>query len=109
MPRLFVYGTLLDPGLVARLTRRPARPRPAVLDGFQRVRLRGTPYPTLRRGQGSVAGALLLADREAFRRLAAYEGPRYRLTSVRARLAGGTELVAARAWIAAGATRLPWP
>ncbi len=109
MRRLFVYGTLLDPALVSRLTGQPAVLQPAVLDGYRRVRLRGTPYPTLRRGRATITGALLLADAAAFRRLAAYEGRRYRLLRVTPRLAATGEAVAAHAWIAADATRIPWP
>jgi gamma-glutamylcyclotransferase (GGCT)/AIG2-like uncharacterized protein YtfP len=107
MRRLFVYGTLLDPSLVTRVTGQRMIMQPASLDGFVRVRLRGTEYPTLRPGAGTLHGALLLADENAFRRLSAYEGPRYRLTPVTPRVAGAT--VEAHAWIAPDATRIPWP
>ncbi len=105
--RLFVYGTLLDPSLVMRVTGQPARLVPASLGGYRRVRLRGTPYPTLRRARDAVAGALLSANAASFRRLHAYEGPRYRLTRVRP-IAGG-KAVNALAWIAPDATNHPWP
>jgi gamma-glutamylcyclotransferase (GGCT)/AIG2-like uncharacterized protein YtfP len=107
--RLFVYGTLLDATLVRRLTGQPANARPARLAGFRRVRLRGTPYPTLARGRGTVYGAVLRVDGRAFRRLNAYEGPRYRLHRVRPRLLASRATVAALAWIAPGATRHSWP
>jgi gamma-glutamylcyclotransferase (GGCT)/AIG2-like uncharacterized protein YtfP len=109
MRRLFVYGTLLDPVLVSELTGRPVTLQPADLDGYNRVRLRGTPYPTLRRARGRVAGAVLLADAQSVRRLTAYEGPRYRLVRVQPRIAGGATKVEAYAWIAPDATNLPWP
>jgi gamma-glutamylcyclotransferase (GGCT)/AIG2-like uncharacterized protein YtfP len=105
--RLFVYGTLLDPALVTRLTGQPAHLEPASLAGYRRVQLRGTPYPTLRRARDAVAGAVLSADLASFRRLHAYEGPRYRLTRVRPVVGGKT--VNARAWIAPDATNRPWP
>ncbi len=107
MVRLFVYGTLLDPLLVTRLTGQPAQLELAHLDGYRRVQLRGTPYPTLRRARDAVAGALLSADAVSLRRLHAYEGPRYRLTRVRP-IAGG-KAVNALAWIAPDATNRPWP
>jgi gamma-glutamylcyclotransferase (GGCT)/AIG2-like uncharacterized protein YtfP len=107
--RLFVYGTLLDPALVTRLTGVPAMLRPASIAGWRRVRLGDTPYPTLVRARGRVDGALLLADLRAFRRLHAYEGSRYRLTRLRARVAGIPRPVPAFAWIAPGGTRQPWP
>ena len=107
--RIFVYGTLLDPALVTRLTGQRAMLQPALLDGFRRVRLRGTPYPTLAPGRGIVCGALLLTDRRGFRCLHAYEGRRYRLIRVHPRVAGSRDTVDAHAWIASGATKLPWP
>lgn len=88
MTRLFLYGTLLDPRLLARFAGRALPAAPAKLPGWRRVRLRGTAYPTLRR-------------------LRCSEGPRYRLVPVRARCRGRP--VRARAWIAAAATPRAWP
>jgi hypothetical protein len=64
------------------------------------VVLRGTPYPTLRRGDGAVEGLLLprLAP-AALARLAAYEGASYALVPVRVATPRG--LRRGRAWIAA--------
>jgi gamma-glutamylcyclotransferase (GGCT)/AIG2-like uncharacterized protein YtfP len=101
---LFLYGTLLDPRVLAAragqggLARRLA---PARLPGWRRVALRGTPYPTLVRDPGAATeGAVLrgaLAP-AAMARLAAYEGPSYRLVPVRAETAAGDRW--ARAWVA---------
>ena len=110
--RLFVYGTLLDPALLARLAGGRVVWHPAQLHGFRRVRLRGTRYPTLAPGREKVSlapGAVFRANGAALRRLRAYEGPRYRLTPVRPRLLDTGRAVPAFAWIAPGATRLPWP
>jgi gamma-glutamylcyclotransferase (GGCT)/AIG2-like uncharacterized protein YtfP len=106
--RVFVYGTLLDPALLARLTGRTPIMRPASLPGWRRVRLRDAPYPTLVRGRHTVDGALIEVDRPALRRLSAYEGPRYRLVPVAPRVAGGSSQPAL-AWIARGATNVDWP
>ena len=57
---LFLYGTLLDPRLLARRSgeRGPAwRLLPARLDGHARVALRGTPFPTLARRPGPTPAA----------------------------------------------------
>src|ERR1051326_7309407 len=105
--RLFRYGTLLDPVTLATRGGDPTLPkrcRDAVLRGWRRVRLAGTPYPTLRRrANGVVTGKLVDAGAASIRRLAAYEGPRYRLQRV---------VVEPRAavwtWIAPGATYHPW-
>lgn len=62
--------------------------------------LRGTPYPTLRRGDGVVEGLLLprLAP-AALARLAAYEGASYALVPIRVATPRG--LRRGRAWISA--------
>jgi gamma-glutamylcyclotransferase (GGCT)/AIG2-like uncharacterized protein YtfP len=99
---LFVYGTLLDPRVFARFAgRAPLRKAlPARLAGFRRVLLRGTPYPTLLRGAGEVAGLLLprLAP-AALARLSAYEGPSYALVPLRVATPRGPRMT--RAWMAA--------
>ena len=100
---LFLYGTLLDPAVLDRHAAEPGlhrRLRPARLRGFARVALRGTPYPTLMPRPGAVTeGAVLRAGPAARRRLAAYEGPEYRLMPVRLDTPRGP--VRARAWIMA--------
>jgi hypothetical protein len=82
---VFIYGTLLVPRVFARFAGRGPlrRALPARLAGWRRVVLRGTPYPTLARGEGEVAGLLLprLAP-VAMARLAAYEGASYVLVPV---------------------------
>jgi gamma-glutamylcyclotransferase (GGCT)/AIG2-like uncharacterized protein YtfP len=108
--RLFVYGTLLDTSRLARFAGRSVVPCPAELGGWRRVALRGTPYPTLRRGRGAVTGGLIIADAALLRRLSIYEGSRYRLVSVAARAIRDDTArpVRAFAWIARGATRRAW-
>ncbi|MBL6080728.1 gamma-glutamylcyclotransferase [Belnapia sp. T18] len=99
---LFLYGSLLDPKVLAQQSGEPRlarRLRPAVLPGHARRPLRGTPYPTLIRQACAVTeGALLRPSPAALRRLAAYEGAEYRLTPVRLLTPRGP--VRARAWIA---------
>ncbi len=99
---LFVYGTLLDPAVLARVSMEPGlveRLRPARLDGWRRVFLRGTPYPTLLPAVGGVVeGAVLRVGAAALARLSAYEGSAYALTSLRVVTARGA--LRARAWIA---------
>jgi gamma-glutamylcyclotransferase (GGCT)/AIG2-like uncharacterized protein YtfP len=101
---VFLYGTLLDPRVFTRFARRAAlrRALPGSLRGFRRVRLRGTPYPTLLRGAGEVRGLWLprLAGAD-FVSLSAYEGRSYALVPVRVGTPRGPRL--ARAWMAA-----PW-
>lgn len=99
---LFLYGTLLDPDVLARLSGDRAlarRMRPARLPGWRRVFLRGTPYPTLLRDPASVVeGALLRVGAAALARLSAYEGSAYVLAPLTVATARGP--VRARAWIA---------
>lgn len=101
---VFIYGTLLDPLIFARFAPRAAFrcALPARLVGWRRVGLRGTPYPTLARGPGEVAGLLLPRLAPAcFARLSAYEGPCYALVPVRVVTQRGARR--ARTWMAA-----PW-
>jgi gamma-glutamylcyclotransferase (GGCT)/AIG2-like uncharacterized protein YtfP len=105
--RLFLYGTLLAPGALSRHAGRALPAIPAELPGWRRVALRGSRYPTLRRGRGRVAGLLVEVGPAALRRLAVYEGARYRLIPVVARTASGPRR--AHAWIGDAPTRREWP
>lgn len=106
--RLFLYGTLLAPDRLRRLGGDPARLCPAMLPGSRRATLRRTPYPTLVRARGATTpGAVLDVPARGLARMAAYEGPRYRLVRVVVR--AGCRAVPAHAWIAPGATRRDWP
>lgn len=111
--RIFLYGTLLDPRILALRSGRRGLERgavPAILLGWRRVALRGGPYPTLIRGRGApVPGLLLVLRGAAFRRLTAYEGAAYRLRPLRPLTRRGRR--AAAAWIAAPAladAARPW-
>lgn len=108
--RLFLYGTLLDPAILAGRSGDPhlsARCAAATLRGWRRVALPHVPWPTLRRDRaGAVTGAVVDVDAAAARRLAAYEGSLYRLVPVVVATATGNTV--ARAWIAPGGTNRPW-
>ncbi|MBR0654805.1 gamma-glutamylcyclotransferase family protein [Plastoroseomonas arctica] len=112
-PPIFLYGTLLDARTLALRSgdaRLALRGLPAVLLGHRRVRLRGTPYPTLRKDRAAaLAGELIRPSAAALRRLAAYEGGVYRLHPVCVLTPRGPRK--ARAWCAAAwrAGAAPWP
>jgi hypothetical protein len=62
---LFFYGTLLDPAVLEAKTGRSfARSRfiPAILDGYRRVRIPGTPYPMLVAVSGEAVEGVLMRD-----------------------------------------------
>jgi gamma-glutamylcyclotransferase (GGCT)/AIG2-like uncharacterized protein YtfP len=105
--RLFLYGTLLRPEVLTRFAGRRLEVTPATLDGWRRVALSGTGYPTLRRARGRAEGGVIDADAATLRRLDAYEGVRYRLELVIVRTARGP--LPAHAWIADAASTRPWP
>ena len=108
--RLFLYGTLMDPAMLARRSgdaSLPARCVPAFLPGWRRVGLRGGRWPTLRQGGAGVTGLVVDVPAAALRRLAAYEGPAYRLTRVV--VSGPAGRTPAWTWIASGGTHRPWP
>ncbi|NMJ40282.1 gamma-glutamylcyclotransferase [Roseomonas sp. JC162] len=99
---LFLYGTLLDPTVLARMSGERAlarRLRPARLAGWRRVFLRGTLCPTLvEDAAAAVEGAVLRAGPAALARLSDYEGSAYALTPLTVATARGP--VRAQAWIA---------
>lgn len=112
--RVFLYGSLMDRGVFARVTGTDApleRARPALVTGFRRVTLRGTPFPTLLRDPAATADGLLAEIPPALLpALHAYEGPLYRFLTVRVLCEG--RLLAARAWIARpdrADMKRPWP
>jgi gamma-glutamylcyclotransferase (GGCT)/AIG2-like uncharacterized protein YtfP len=110
---VFLYGTLLDPRVFRRQagTLRPWRQAvPALLPGFRRVHLRGTPYPTLVAAADEVAGLIVRLPPMPLESLRRYEGPSYRLCPVRAVTRRGPR--AARAWMTAprrAEFARPWP
>lgn len=110
--RIFVYGTLRDPRVFARIAGSLApldSALPARLPGWRRVRMAGTPYPTLLRDPRAEADGLLLdVPHAALRRLHAYEGPAYRFRPVRVTV--GSLRILAHAWISPHADpESSWP
>lgn len=91
--RFFFYGTLLDTDVTALVLGRrlpPAAWVPASLPGHVRRRAKGVSYPVLVRDpRGEAPGAIVggLSARDVAR-LAAYEGPSYRIAPLKVRAAG---------------------
>jgi hypothetical protein len=84
--RFFFYGTLLDPDVMALVIGRrlpPHRYEAATMPGYARRRAKGASYPiVLRDPRSEVEGAVVAGfSAEDVARLAAYEGPRYRIAS----------------------------
>jgi hypothetical protein len=96
--RFFFYGTLLDRDVASLVLRRRLPPQAyteAILPGHARRCVRGASYPiVIRDPRGEVAGAVVggLSPRDVAR-LAAYEGPRYRIAPLKVRIGGTTMIV----------------
>lgn len=96
--RFFFYGTLLDRDVTALVLGRrlPASSfAPALLPGWSRWRVQGGSYPiSIPDRKGNVAGAVVggLSARDVAR-LAAYEGPGYRISSLKVQLGGALTTV----------------
>ena len=96
--RFFFYGTLLDGDVASLVLGRRLPPQAyieAALPGHARRRVRGASYPiVVRDPRSQVAGAVVggLSARDVAR-LAAYEGPRYRIAPLKVRIAGTTTVV----------------
>ena len=74
--KIFLYGTLTDPGGFGFCAGKPlrAQPIPATLRNYRRVLLRGTRYPTLRRARGHcVQGVIMRVNADMLVRLQNYE------------------------------------
>jgi len=89
--RFFFYGTLLDGDVTALVLGRrlpPAAFTPASLPGHSRRKVKGASYPiAVRDPRSEVAGAVVrgLSGRDVAR-LAAYEGPGYRVAPLKVRI-----------------------
>ena len=96
--RFFFYGTLLDRDVASVVLGRRLAPQaytPAALPGHARRRVKGASYPiVVRDPKGEVAGAIVggLSARDVAR-LAAYEGPRYRIAPLKVRIDGAMTTV----------------
>jgi hypothetical protein len=96
--RFFFYGTLLDPDVIALVLGRrlpPSSFRPASLPGHARRYAKGATYPiVVRDPRHEAPGAIVqgLSARDVAR-LAAYEGPRYRIAARQVRAAGSVTTV----------------
>ncbi|HET6183297.1 MAG TPA: gamma-glutamylcyclotransferase family protein [Acetobacteraceae bacterium] len=108
--RLFLYGSLLDPHVLATRSGDPALPGrcvPASLHGWRRVARKRGMWPTLCPARGAMTqGAVAEVGAAALRRLIAYEGADYRLARVVVRC--GRRSIPAAAWIAGDGGRRPW-
>jgi hypothetical protein len=93
MKRFFFYGTLLDPDVMALVIGRRLPPSafvPAILPRHSRRRAKGATYPVVVRAMADrVRGVMVagLTSRDVGR-LAAYEGPGYRIARLKVRVGG---------------------
>jgi hypothetical protein len=96
--RFFFYGTLLDREVAALVLGRrlpPAAFVPAVLPRHARRRVEGASYPiAVRDPKSEVSGAVVAGfSARDVARLAAYEGPRYRIAPLKVRIGGVLAIV----------------
>lgn len=83
----FFFGTLMDADVLGVVLGRVVLDRelePAILDGFERLRVRGERYPTLRpRPDGHLNGILISGlTAQEISRITFYEGEEYRLSEI---------------------------
>ncbi len=79
MHYIFVYGTLLFPEIVQRLTGKLFKNSPAVLSGFKRFQVKDSEYPAIIEFSGSKVDGIVLenVDEKSFQVLTFYEGDEY--------------------------------
>jgi hypothetical protein len=96
--RFFFYGTLLDHDVASLVLGRRLPPSafvPASLPGHARRRVKGATYPIVVRDprsevRGAIVGGLSARD---VKRLASYEGPRYRIAQLKVKIGGAATTV----------------
>jgi len=90
MDNLFAYGTLLCEDIFIQVAGCRCRRSHAVLEGYQRYRIRGEEYPGLTPAAGSRVQGLVYLDLplSAWDRLDIFEGKMYERIPVRIELAG---------------------
>lgn len=88
--QIFVYGTLLVPEVMQRVTGRQPPGRPATLKGYQRYRLHQRSYPGIvPEPAAEVAGLLYSVDSRILTTLDRYEDPYYERCPVIVETASG--------------------
>jgi gamma-glutamylcyclotransferase (GGCT)/AIG2-like uncharacterized protein YtfP len=94
--KLFVYGTLRFPEVLAAVAQIAAAAAPAMLPGFERRAVRGEVYPAVVPRSGASVEGLLLAGvpRARLPLLDAFEGREYRRQAHEVHLANGRRHVA---------------
>ncbi len=110
--RLFVYGTLMFPAVMARVSGRRAAGRPAVLEQYACYRVRGAVYPGIIPVEEACTEGMVYAGLGAapLARLDRYEGDEYRRERVQVRLHGG-RVIEAWTYVMRSTDRLsaePW-
>lgn len=94
--RIFAYGTLEVPELMAALVGRRPPGQPAVLEGYARFLVRGQVYPGIVASPGSSTDGILYdaVDEPTLALLDRFEGPLYERRRLRVRAAGDARLPA---------------
>ena len=96
--RFFFYGTLLDRDVMAMVIGRRLPPMafaPAILPGHVRRRVKGASYPiAVQERREEIHGMVVVGfSARDVARLSAYEGPRYRIASLKVKLRGALSTV----------------
>lgn len=92
---LFLYGSLMEPQVLAALLGRVPETRDATLEGYHRYRIKDRPYPGIRPLQGAkVSGILMFGLTERERRIFdLFEGSDYDKVEVTATITSTAEVL----------------
>jgi len=101
MQNIFVYGTLLSPAILEKLTRKLLKTSPAVLPGYKRFCVKDVDYPAIIRVDGSKTNGLIIekADDSTLAVLSFYEGDEYEIRKVIVLLNGKPEEALTFVWV----------
>ncbi len=84
MEQLFIYGTLLFPAVLKKVTGKTFNSVPAVLPGFIRCSIKNCEYPAVIKNSNSKVSGMLLqnVDKKSMKKIADFEGSEYKISQV---------------------------
>lgn len=101
MQNVFIYGTLLSPAILEKLTGKSFKTSSAVLSGYKRYCIKNCDYPAIIRVDGSKTNGLIIekTDDLTLAVLSFYEGDEYEIKKVIVLLNGKPENALTFVWV----------
>ena len=101
MQNIFVYGTLLSPEIITKLTGKTFKTTPAVLSGYKKYCVKGCDYPAVIQIDDSITSGMVLenVDDYSLYVISFYEGNEYEKLKVTINLNDESKEVLVFVWV----------